>query len=327
MCAHAYDENYFCKKCGYTNLNLKYLSKVSFPKVEYNCDNKVQFDYVSDLHLEFWCKDVDPNNHKTLNQIQNFIINILKPKTDNILIIAGDLGHYPSQIKMLLLELKKFYKHILIVNGNHDMYLISNRLVSRYKSQSYNRILEMKEFCKDNEGLYYLDGDVVEIEGITFGGVGMWHDNSYANVLGLHPDDVMTEWSKNMNDSKEIYFGHNYKQSYAYGYSVYIPSFKPLKWFESEKKKLDKIKNCKVLISHVGPIVPDNIPEKYKNDVYMCFYYFDGKKDIDRIKPKIWIHGHSHGYYEHEYNDCKIYCNTIGYPSDNLYNEIKTLEI
>ena len=326
MCDHSFDENFFCMKCHYIDLNKHMLSKITFESLNLNF-NKFHFDYISDLHLEFWCKDVNIQSPKLKKQIETFINDVLKPKTKNVLVIAGDLGHYPNQVKYLLSELKKIYKHIIFVSGNHDMYLISNRLASKYNNNSYNRILEMKQFCRDNENIHYLDGNIINIDGINFGGTGMWHDNSYVDVLEIHRDEIHSYWQKNMTDAKDIYFGHNYKQYGAYGHVVNVSSFDPMRWFAREQKRLDQIEACDVLITHYGPIVPETIPDKYKDDPYTCFYYFDGKKDIDRIKPKIWVHGHSHGYYEHEYNDCRIYCNTIGYPSENSYNEIKTLEI
>lgn len=322
-CAHEYDENYHCNKCGYTDLNMLHISKL-------NLDfGSLEFDYISDVHLDFWVKEVNPLAPDFINKIEDFIKTILKPKTKKILILAGDQGHYFSQDSQLLISLKKYYEHILIVPGNHDMYLLSNKAKKKYKLNSLNRINEMKEFCKQHEGLHYLDGDSITLYGFTFAGLGMWHDYSYGVLnYGYNFAMMHQEWQDKMNDSNYIFSNgeDNYRIPLAYSGYRKVSSFDPLLHFKSEKEKLDKIESAHVIITHYGPKVHEELPEKFKN-ITTSFYYFDGIQDIKRISPKYWIHGHTHGKVEEEYEATMIMCNPLGYPDENTYNEIQTLGV
>jgi len=329
MCDHSFDNTFYCKKCGYTDLHKRMMSQVTFEIPELTDDNnKVYVDYISDVHLDFWIREMNPQSPKFERQIKRFIKEVLKPKTSNILILAGDQGHYFNQDKGFLLELKKHYNHILIVPGNHDMYLLGNRQRYRYQNNSNNRILEMKQLCRDIEGLHFLDGKVIVINGISFGGLGMWHDESYGKSLGYDSDTIYMEWKNIMNDAVNIMVDgkENYSIPTAYGGSINHTHFDYRILFKKYRDKLDKMEPCDIMISHYGPRVPDALPEDYK-DISTSFYYFDGLKDIERLAPKYWIHGHTHGRYNEVYKDTNIICNPLGYPDENTYNEILTLEI
>jgi len=86
-------------------------------------------DVLSDLHLDFYFKP-----QLTTNANAN-IVSFFRPiLTDNdtreigdVLIIAGDIGHYNEQnIEVLKTIQKEFYKHVICVLGNHDYYLVNS---------------------------------------------------------------------------------------------------------------------------------------------------------------------------------------------------------
>ena len=134
-----------------------------------------------------------------------------------------------------------------------------------------------------------------------------------------------------MNDAKLIFRDgkQNIKVPTAYGGSFLSSGFCPFKHFQEEYEKLQKFQdydNIDVMISHYGPVVPDNIPEDYK-DCSTTFYYFDGSKDIERISPKYWIFGHTHNSYDFIKGNTRLICNPVGYPSENRYTQIKRIEI
>lgn len=287
-----------------------------------------EFDYISDVHTDFWVKPVNPLEPGFINKIEDFIKNILKPKTSNVLIMAGDQGHYFSQDSQLLISLLEYYKHIVLVPGNHDMYLLSNKARKKYKLDSQNRIEEMKLFCSQHKGLHYLDGDSVTIDGITIAGLGMWHDDSYGLKLGYHIEDIHQEWKNRMNDANHIYQNgkDNYKISMGYGAYRKVSSFDPVMYFQVQRKILDNIKTAHIMVTHYGPRVPDAIPDEY-NNLVASFFFFDGLNDIERIKPKYWVHGHSHKVYDEMYDMTNIICNPLGYPDENTYVEIQTRSI
>jgi predicted phosphodiesterase len=288
----------------------------------------MKIDFISDTHIDFWVKETNPQSHKFEKQMNSFI-DIIKPNKHDVLIIAGDLGHYYNQDTLFLLKMKEYYTDIIVVPGNHDMYLVSKKLVAKYQYDSWNRILEMKGFCRDN-GIHYFDGNSVCIKGITFGGAGMSWDGSYAKIV--YEDTTMGEilghWENFMNDGNLIYGGSdNYSVPMAYGGSHKVTSFDPLEFFDSQKAKLERVTNADVMISHYGPKYPEDISEHYKYDLTTTFYFFNGDDFLERLKPKYWVYGHTHRQVDEIYMGCNMLCNPLGYPDENTYTTIKTFEI
>jgi len=274
----------------------------------------MKVNYLSDIHLDFWTKATS-TGVKLDKDIKTFL-EIINATGGEVIILAGDLGHYFTQNIVFLKALKNIYNNVLIVHGNHDMYLVSNNMKNQYKNNSFLRLTEMKDFCKDND-IIYLDGQIVDINGFKFGGTGMSWDMSYYEKLSESiptKKEVMNLYRTSMSDSRLIHAGS-------------VNSFDPFKFFDDEKERLNNIKTADVMVSHVGPIIPSNLSKSFAESLITTFFYFNGVKDVERINPKYWIFGHTHDNYDFYYNDTNLLCNPLGYPSENSYNVLKTFEL
>lgn len=138
----------------------------------------VKFDLISDIHLDFWVEH-SGNLAKMNRQLDAFIQLLLPASPSSTLVIAGDLGHFNKQNAMMLTRLKELYKHIVIAAGNHDYYLVSKSIKNKYKRNSLHRWAEMKQLLDPLPGVHILDGNSIEMDGIRFGGCGMWYDFQY----------------------------------------------------------------------------------------------------------------------------------------------------
>lgn len=289
----------------------------------------MKISYISDLHIDFWIKSLNPQDTRFINQLDCFIrmLNPIRYNETSVLIIAGDIGHYFKQDTAVLLSLKKYYDYIIVVPGNHDYYLISNNLEKKYKNNSFNRQSEFKEWCANNS-IIYLDGNVVEIDTVKFGGLGMWHDSSYGiNNFNMTPYEIKELWKAKLNDSNYIMKGSKpYKISYGYGGYDKITDFNYMDKFNEEYGKLQQINACDILVTHYPPMVPPNIKEEWAEDKCTTFYTFDGTSDIKRINPVYWIFGHMHTNYEFTVDNTTFISNPLGYPTENSYNQIKTFD-
>ncbi|WP_407921050.1 metallophosphoesterase family protein [Brevibacillus brevis] len=265
------------------------------------------FDLISDVHLDFWVKVENPL-HKMVPQIKNFIKGILPDVHHKTLVIAGDLGHYNWQNKILIEELKQIYEHILIVPGNHDYYLVSANQEKQYRGKSLNRVIEMKETCSLLTNVHYLDGDMVEIDGITYGGVGMWYDFSYGmKVLGYLEEALYSKWWDIMNDSRLIKGLLDKSFTFA----------------DEEKKKLDAIiESSNVIITHVG-----GDWSKVDRDLVNSFYFFDGSPYFSKLEGKIWCFGHTHQRYDYEAYGCRFVNAALGYPDESDDRKILQIKV
>ena len=293
----------------------------------------MKIDYISDLHLDFWNREYNPQNLKMKKQLKTFIDMLKFNPESEVLIIAGDLGHYNQQDKEFLLLCKEHYNKIVLVRGNHDMYLIGKNEM-KYNLQYRNRIQDMKDFCKENS-IDYLDGDILEYRGIKIAGVGMSWDESYYCKLEdrlVSQHEILEFYKNTMNDSRLILDGReSYQVTTAYGGKYINISFNPFSYFEQEKKKLEKINDfddIDIMVSHYPPTNPFPYGiNHYADDLSSTFYMFDGEKDIERISPKYWIFGHMHFNYNFIHKDVNFLCNPLGYPGENTYNVVKTIEI
>lgn len=294
---------------------------------------KLKVDYCSDLHLDFWCNEYNPLHPKFHKKIDKFIDMMgFGESQAQVLIISGDLGHYNQQDQALLLKLKSIYQYVLLVRGNHDMYLLSSQK-SKYDHNSWNRINDMKQFCESNN-IDYCDGQIINISGFNFVGIGMSWDKYYYEKLSgkeISEHELKIYFHDTLNDGRMIHENgkDNYYVSTAYGGGFFNSSFDNFKYFQTEYEKLSKIQdydNVDVMISHYVPLIIPNMPLKYKESLSTTFYMFDGDKDIERINPQYWVFGHTHIEYnfKHPTTNTTFLCNPLGYPNENTYTRIKT---
>lgn len=286
----------------------------------------LKIDYISDLHLDFYIKSKNPDDKKAklgIIEFIGFILNRALPPGD-VLIIAGDLGHYNSQIRLLLIELKKIYKHVIVTFGNHDLYMISNNIMKKYKGKSENRLIELEEICRELD-VHYLNGQVIEIDGVRIGGTGSWYD--------LKTSEDLVLWNKIMNDSNLIYKGNERPSNGMYSmYNSRVSSnWDPIKFWEQEREKLERVakEKCHVFVTHVAlNYAPDEImhPE-YVGDKSNLFYYTNNLDILKESGCKVHIHGHTHQKFEYEVDGIRVYCNPLGYAGENPFCMIQQLEI
>ena len=285
---------------------------------------KHTIDFISDTHLSFWISGT-PSEIKLAHLIDIFIRKVLKPKGGDILVLAGDCeDHYNHQFMELLTQLKGYYNDICIVGGNHSLYLISSNQQKKYHKHSYERIEEMKEWCRPREGIHYLDGDVVDINGLIIGGTMMWYN--------LDGDSRLAQWNEVMNDSNLI-MGGTEPIKYQYGYGGY---YKVSQWdtqahYHKEVANLKNMvnKDVDVLVTHILPVImPDEIMvPQYRGDKNNIFYMSDNMDIVEEINPEVVIFGHTHENYDFELNDIRFVCNPLGYKSERTGNEIRQIEI
>jgi 3',5'-cyclic AMP phosphodiesterase CpdA len=277
---------------------------------------------LSDLHLDFHFKSFK----QTKEEVQKFFDPIFTPvvegvkiKPSDVLVVAGDLGHYNTEsVKIIGFLRELYFEHIVCVLGNHDYYLINRIAMDDYDMNSYKRAQEMREMLNAIDGVYCLNGNVIEIEGVRFGGCDSWYDGNYV-LHNLNPhfvttmDDVRTLWKYVMNDA------------------AYMPNLKLFdELWEIEKPKIEATyQQVDVMITHVSPsIKPEHIPEvHYRKDDSTSFFTFDGEKYVSATTAKMWIYGHTHTANEYEWHGVQMICNPLGYPGENKNIKDKRIEI
>ncbi len=273
----------------------------------------MKIDILSDLHFDnyFYNKYTNDDVVKFYSQFIDF------NNCGDVLVIAGDLGHNNNQNIKILKILKQFYKNIVCVLGNHDYYLTGKENKSLFKG-SYERVDNMRALINKVEGMYCLDGDIVEIDGIKFGGANGWYNEGFLQVN--YPHKFFQKYSTNIMwqnctpDYKNILEIENFDDIY-----------------EIEKPKIEKVyKDCDVMITHVNPCAKkEYLPFKYQNPS-STFFCFDGEEYLKNGNMKYWIFGHNHNVIEYEEFNVKCICNPLGYHKESgngQWTKIKQIEV
>lgn len=270
------------------------------------------FDVISDLHADFYLK-----NGRISLSISDFIHYLLPEKPSPVLIIAGDISNDNRTSEDVLRELSKYYSHILIVFGNHDLYIENNPKLLKEQTelnQPLYRWIELKKALADNSKIVFLDGSTFEYEGIIFGGTGGWYDLSYSlQKLNVPLYTMESAYKSGMNDSK------------------CIPGMKKFNWefTNKEKDKVDSlIEKVDVMITHVPPTA-ERISGMYQRDKLSGCFFFDGEDFLSRTTAKVWICGHTHSQFDFNHKGVRIINPSLGYPFEAkpMGELIKTISI
>jgi len=276
-------------------------------------------DILSDLHLDFYFPANKTPDIDAVKSIFDPIFCNNKRKAGDVLIIAGDIGHYNHQnIQILQILQAEYYQHIICVLGNHDYYLVDYKSIDKYHNNAFNRANEMRELINEQDHIYCLDGTLIEIEGIRFGGCDSSYSNAYLQkYFPLQDDDslINTMWKNEMNDYRMMRNINSYIELY-----------------NIEIKKLESIYDkCDVMITHVNPsYLHKHLPATYINNKFNTFFTFDGHKFLKNGTMKHWIFGHTHSKLEYNFHGVKCLCNPLGYPVENNNKEgdfIKSIDI
>lgn len=255
---------------------------------------------LSDLHFDsHFPNTISPPSEDAVRRVFD---PIFKTPAD-VLVIAGDLGHYNHQTRQIIKWLRRLYfKHIVCVLGNHDYYLANRIMIDDYET-SFNRVIELREQLNEIEGVHCLNGNVVEIEGVRFGGCDSWYDGQY--------------WLANLNPHY-IYCDHHIQEHWK----LTMPDasvIKGIKQYDDiwkiEQPKIEAVyQQCDVMITHVMPSIdPKHVDRHYRSDRGTSFFTFNGGKYLKNTTAHTWIYGHTHTNQEVDVHDVRMLANQMGY--------------
>jgi predicted phosphodiesterase len=234
------------------------------------------FQIVSDVHIE--------SNKTTL-------CDVIKPIAP-ILILAGDVGQPTDDNYHIFFEyVTSNWEKIIYVSGNHEYYDTTGIM-------TMNRVDNMINDMVDKyDNLYYLNNDVIEIDGITIIGSTLWSNP-------IH-DEKLNDFKMNIFDD----IG-----------TITLPRFRKLNTdcIDFLEKTLKYKKGKTIVITHFLPLKNKYIPNsKYITTPEMDSYLGN---DLEYLmnKTDIWISGHTHQIFDIDYNGTKWLCNAYGQSFENM---------
>ena len=220
---------------------------------------------LSDLHLEFF-------RDKGTKFIESLEVN----DTD-VLVLAGDITTCAGIEKCLNQFASKFPK-VLYVHGNHEYYQAKrDDVVSA----------TIKTVLKHNSNLYWLNRNVVTIDGVRFVGTTLWFPSNEQTL----------KYKNHINDFYCIEGCNPW---------VFEENAKNIKFLNDEVKKGD------VVITHHLPSFK-SVHQMYERDPLNCYFVCEMDSLIIERQPAFWIHGHTHFSMDYKIKDTRIVCNPYGY--------------
>lgn len=226
-----------------------------------------------------------------------------------MLVIAGDLGHSNEQAAQTVKAMQEIggYRHVLVVFGNHDMYL---NPAQREYEDSWERLAELQGLLESIPNTHVLDGDVIETEGPRFGGAGMWYDMSFGLERGCSREELISLWYGTNSDSQFIRWSE-------VGMNAYMAE---------QRAKLDAIVDgLDVVITHVGPDWRQASPA-YQRELTTSFFFFDGREELKRAHGT-WIFGHTHDRSDAMVGNCRLINAALGYPWEIGGKRVMQIEV
>lgn len=250
----------------------------------------LEFDYVSDLHIDHWDKDYYFATDDTREGVKKNIPFIFQRPTTfddgqkKILIVAGDVSDDIEVTLSYLSKLRRHYDHIIYTDGNHEHY------------HAYPRLLDTSSF-PSYKGLRYLRNEDVIIEDTAFiGACGWWDYSGGRNIEKYKTSPFNEELAYSVIDRAIDDFGYIIEKVEEYG-------------------KRDDINEI-VIVTHTVPkYIFAREPDTDLNSKFDIKPVREWIK-LSRGKLKRWIFGHNHQKFNMKKSGIQFLSNPRGRPED-----------
>lgn len=237
----------------------------------------LKIQLISDIHTEM-TKDAGKALVESMNS-----------EGIDILILAGDIMplNIPSKcLNTIKYLIDKGYGKILYVMGNHDLW-------GSTPDEAHFTARMIEDTYKDKFHYLYT-GKVLELEGKRFLGDTMWFpETQFSELLkNIWPDFRLIKARGIPRYNREWFYNKNYEF----------------------RKFLDKeLKEGDIVITHHLPSYK-SIAEFFKNEPTNCYYLSNMENLIEEKKPSVWVHGHTHNFFDYQFHSTRVMCNPQDYP-------------
>jgi Icc-related predicted phosphoesterase len=202
----------------------------------------------------------------------------MDPTDVDVLILGGDIA-LAKQLADVLKRLRDKYPAIVTVLGNHEYY-----------TNNVSRVLEIVDRIQI-PGVHVLRRQIVAVAGVKIAGTTLWFRK---------PIDYNTILAKRDMSDFQV-----------------IKGFEPFVYEENARDRafLDGLRHgdAHVIVTHHLPH-HGCIVEQFRGDPLNPFFLCDMTPAIERARPLLWLHGHTHSWVDHKVGTTRIVANPLGYP-------------
>lgn len=265
----------------------------------------MKFDFISDLHVEHNQAWADAPSYDGISAIYPWH---LEAKSD-LLIIGGDCGNEPFTTLAVVEEAKKFYKHVVFTDGNHEHYCGLNK---SFATVGHNNRF-FRKYMEETDEVTFLDGDTwLELDGTLIIGANGWYDWTSHSWTSREQQHLM--WKRDSNDSKCIRYDEGaYPDKLA---RKQADQLREAVLGAQDNPRVKEIIICTHTIPHRGGVVPDNHSWGYLNGSYHNTLMQQVWMADEAKKIKFWGFGHTHFHYDFVDHDIRFVNNSRGYAQE-----------
>lgn len=259
----------------------------------------MKFDLISDLHEDFWQENRD--------------INWEGIGTSLLAVVLGDVSRDPEVTYRTVVDISKYYKYVLFVDGNHEHN-------NQCGLQEHNLI--MKQKFNKYHNIQYLNRGAIVIDGVAFVGANGWWTFDF-----MEPEISREEayW----------YFASNFILSEPFMQEVVSTARDDASSMCEMVAKLttDSEVNEIVILTHTAPFNRFNDVAQPQHPAH---YSRCGSSFLPRVldfdinnKIKLWCFGHVHQEFDDVIDNVRYVCHPRGRHDDspqNLYYYPKMID-
>jgi Icc-related predicted phosphoesterase len=222
------------------------------------------------------------------------------PETDaDVVILAGDIGVGLGGIDWAVRWFPR--APVIYVPGNHEYYGHDIGLTDELKSTAA-------------PNLHVLNNDKLELLGTRFLGCTLWTD---FNLHGASEAWFARRRAKRlMEDFTSI---QNGGRRFTPENSVELHE-ESKAWLVAELET--EFVGPTVVVTHHLP-ASTSVAKRYANDSLNPAFASSLEDVIEKYRPELWIHGHTHVPCDYELFDTRVVCNPGGYPGENRRSEFR----
>lgn len=206
----------------------------------------------------------------------------LDPTGVDVLVLAGDItsAQKYEPLAEAFASFSRKYRHVVYVPGNHEY----------YKATPAEADANIARLARELPNVHTPDNAVVEIEGQRFVCGTMWfrNDPAAAKLKGFLTDFHV------------------------------IRGFEP--WVYQQNAAFERLLQTElqpgdVVVTHHLP-APGSVWPRFVGSPLNAFFLCDVSSYIGALRPRLWIHGHTHTRCDYRLGETRIVANPLGYPSE-----------
>ena len=246
----------------------------------------MKIQIASDLHLEIWKRFLpDPARQ------------FAPDESRDLLILAGDITDGKRQFGVSFVRREIATSPVIYVPGNHEYFHAKRRDTEAF----------WRGLARENEGLYYLNDDTVEIGGLRFYGA---------------------EWCSDFGGKEPALF-HNMIEDFHV-----TPGWDTRAHLEEHKRITARIAalagKVDVVITHFPPTLEAIDQELYAGGHNNPYFINDAESLVQYVGAKLWVSGHTHSPFDYRVGQTRVVGNPRGYPHGDPrpgFSVTKTVEV